>query len=136
MSEPWSTFPSCWNCEHELTDEDLASTPGECCYCGAEIEVTKPPMSEDMKCYLGTNCDLLWYGDSDRTAAERSAYLRGLAAGFCAYAWWKDGVQYVGSCGTKLVTAMAIIRGELSRLTSRVAAPVVSFETEKDDDEN
>lgn len=127
MSEPWDTFPTCWNCEHVLTDRDLEQSPDRCVYCDAEIEAVEPRISEEMLTYLGHNCDTLWYGDSDRTSAERSAYLRGLAAGFCAYAWWKDGVQYVGSCGRKLVDAMGVIRDELHRLSSRIAAPVVEF---------
>ena len=127
MSESWNTFPTCWNCEEILTDVDLESTPGECIYCGAEIETSDASMDEVMKTYLGINCDTLWYADTDRTSAERSAYLRGLAAGFCVFAWWKDGIQYVGSCGTKLVDAMGVIRAELSRLTGRVTAPVVKF---------
>ena len=27
--------------------------------------------------------------------------------GLCEYAWWKDGVQYVGTCGTTLKEALA-----------------------------
>ena len=32
----------------------------------------------------------------------RAAY----EAGLKAYAWWKDGVQYVGTCGTTLAEAL------------------------------
>jgi hypothetical protein len=127
MSEPWNTFPTCWNCDHLLTDVDLESSPDECTYCGAEIEKDEPEISEEMQTYLGINGDSLWYGDSARTSAERSAYLRGLGAGFCSYAWWKDGTQYVGSCGRKLIDAMGVIRAELSRLTGRVVAPPVEM---------
>jgi len=33
-------------------------------------------------------------------------YRDGYKHGLTAYAWWKDGVQYVGSCGTTLKDAM------------------------------
>jgi len=35
------------------------------------------------------------------------AWLQGFIAGLHEYAWWKDGTQYVGSCGTTLVDAIA-----------------------------
>lgn len=31
----------------------------------------------------------------------------GWAAGVTAFAWWKDGIQYVGTCGTTLKDALA-----------------------------
>ena len=34
------------------------------------------------------------------------AFQEGYKAGLTAYAWWKDGVQYVGSCGTTLKEAL------------------------------
>lgn len=34
-------------------------------------------------------------------------YIRGYVAALRDYAWWKDGVQYVGSCGTTLAEAIA-----------------------------
>lgn len=34
-------------------------------------------------------------------------YQEGYIAGLRAYAWWKDGLQYVGSCGTTLKEAIA-----------------------------
>ena len=37
----------------------------------------------------------------------RNSYQAGFIAGLEAYAWWKDGVQYVGSCGTTLKKAIA-----------------------------
>jgi len=33
-------------------------------------------------------------------------YRKGYEDGLEAYAWWKDGVQYVGSCGTTLKQAL------------------------------
>ena len=35
-------------------------------------------------------------------APEESNYQRGVRDGITMYAWWKDGEQYVGTCGTKL----------------------------------
>ena len=33
-------------------------------------------------------------------------YREGYRDGLSAYAWWKDGVQYVGTCGTRLKEAL------------------------------
>ena len=35
------------------------------------------------------------------------AWTDGVIAGLREYAWWKDGTQYVGSCGTTLKDAIA-----------------------------
>lgn len=37
--------------------------------------------------------------------ALANAEARGVKKGLWAYAWWKDGVQYVGKCGTTLKEA-------------------------------
>ena len=39
-------------------------------------------------------------------------WLEGYIAGLTAYAWWKDGTQYVGSCGTTLESAIAHAKEE------------------------
>lgn len=36
----------------------------------------------------------------------QTAWLRGYIDGLKAFAWWKDGVQYVGTCGTTLKEAI------------------------------
>ena len=36
---------------------------------------------------------------------EIEAFHKGVEEGYKRYAWWKDGVQYVGSCGTTLAKA-------------------------------
>jgi len=36
----------------------------------------------------------------------QAAWLQGFLAGLREYAWWKDGTQYVGSCGTTLADAL------------------------------
>ena len=38
---------------------------------------------------------------------ELAAYKRGLADGLARYAWWDNGVQYVGTCGQTLEAALA-----------------------------
>jgi hypothetical protein len=35
-----------------------------------------------------------------------SRYYEGMRAGIRRFAWWKDGVEYVGSCGTTLKEAL------------------------------
>ena len=35
-----------------------------------------------------------------------AAWLQGYIEGLKAYAWWKDGTQYVGTCGTTLTEAI------------------------------
>ena len=39
-------------------------------------------------------------------AEIRTAYIKGLKDGIKKYAWWKDGTQYVGTCGTRLSDAL------------------------------
>ena len=36
----------------------------------------------------------------------QSGYKKGYEDGLRAYAWWKDGVEYVGTCGTTLKKAL------------------------------
>ena len=38
--------------------------------------------------------------------AMQRAWMDGFVAGLREYAWWKDGTQYVGSCGTTLEKAI------------------------------
>ena len=40
-------------------------------------------------------------------ATNQEAYKQGYIDGLTCMAWWKDGVQYVGSCGTTLKEAIA-----------------------------
>jgi hypothetical protein len=46
----------------------------------------------------------LW-NNMPRVFDENDAYADGFIAGLREYAWWKDGQQWVGSCGTTLVEA-------------------------------
>jgi hypothetical protein len=43
------------------------------------------------------------------TPREREAYKQGFEDGLSCYAWWKDGVQYVGSTGTTLAEARKLM---------------------------
>jgi hypothetical protein len=43
---------------------------------------------------------------------KESDYIRGLKVGVRLYAWWKDGIQYVGTCGTTLKHALERIDRE------------------------
>ena len=38
--------------------------------------------------------------------ALHMAWLNGYLEGLKAYAWWKDGTEYVGTCGTTLKQAI------------------------------
>lgn len=50
------------------------------------------------------------------------AYYRGIIEGTTRFAWWKDGVCYVGSCGTTLKDAIKRIENEMAaRLESLYA---------------
>ena len=39
-------------------------------------------------------------------------YYDGIIEGLTRYAWWKDGVQYVGTCGSTLRQAIADVEAE------------------------
>lgn len=43
----------------------------------------------------------------DMSEALQTAWFQGHVHGLQEYAWWKDGVQYVGTCGTTLKDAIA-----------------------------
>lgn len=40
---------------------------------------------------------------------EQEAYKQGFIDGLKCFAWWKDGQEYVGTCGTKLEDAIAVV---------------------------
>jgi len=44
--------------------------------------------------------------------AEQVAYRAGQKRGICRYAWWKDGVEYVGTCRTPLAKALEQLERE------------------------
>lgn len=41
-------------------------------------------------------------------------FVRGVVAGLIMFAWWADGVQYVGTCGTTLEDAINEAIADLS----------------------
>ena len=43
-------------------------------------------------------------------ANYRIGYMNGKIDGVTLFAWWKDGVQYVGTCGTTLAEAIESIK--------------------------
>jgi exonuclease VII small subunit len=47
-----------------------------------------------------------------QAVAELKSYKEGLKEGLRMYAWWKDGTQYVGTCGTTLQHALEEIEKE------------------------
>ena len=53
----------------------------------------------------------------ERTEEEQKAYREGYEAGLKEgvrkYAWWKDGEQWVGTCGTRLKEAIKRIETEM-----------------------
>lgn len=42
-------------------------------------------------------------------------YFEGMLAGIRRYAWWKDGVEHVGTCGTPLTKAIHDLDDEYGR---------------------
>lgn len=44
-----------------------------------------------------------------RTIEEIKAYFEGQRKGIKAFAWWKDGLQYVGTTGTPLIVVLTEI---------------------------
>lgn len=46
------------------------------------------------------------------TPEETEIFKEGIKYGFFLYAWWKDGIQYVGSCGTKYKDAVKEIEDQ------------------------
>jgi hypothetical protein len=47
------------------------------------------------------------------------SFLHGLKLGLMAYAWWKNGVQYVGTCGHTLADATAVVDAEVERVEAK-----------------
>lgn len=73
-------------------------------------------ISAKMQTYLMISGEAGWYMDEARTISDRATYCRGMMTGLMAHAWWKDGIQYVGSTGTTLAEAIDVVKAEVSRL--------------------
>ena len=78
----------------------------------------KASMSNKMQTYLEASNSLFWYKGRERADEHHllAAFLVGLASGFKTYAWWKDGVQYVGTCGTTLAETLVVVDAEIERV--------------------
>lgn len=69
-------------------------------------------MKEDMSTIDPMDCDgRLLQSFREQIAEEKRQvktfwYRKGLREGLTRFAWWKDGVQYVGTCGTTLKQAL------------------------------
>jgi hypothetical protein len=48
------------------------------------------------------------------SVALQMAYLQGYIDGLKEFAWWKDGTQYVGTCGTTLKEAVEKAKREFA----------------------
>jgi len=56
------------------------------------------------------------FSKDDNTAklALNSGFIEGLKSGVRKFAWWKDGIQYCGTCGTTLKKALEDIDKEFA----------------------
>jgi hypothetical protein len=73
-------------------------------------------MSKSMKYHFGGGVPV-WYRDAENNNPHMIlSFLHGLRLGLMAYAWWKDGVQYVGTCGHTLARALAVVDAEVKRI--------------------
>lgn len=77
-------------------------------------------MSERMKTHFGGVMPM-WYRSAE--ADLILAFLHGLTLGLMAFAWWKNGTQYVGTCGTTLKDAMAVVEVEVARIEAMRDGP-------------
>ena len=67
----------------------------------------------------GNNCAGCGCGDqmdaNTATPDEINAYFNGLGEGVRAFAWWKDGTQYVGTTGRTLKQALEQVEIDRSK---------------------
>ena len=56
----------------------------------------------------------IWLKERVEMLVEKAqgAFEDGIIRGLRMYAWWKDGTEYVGTCGTTLRDAIAKVKGE------------------------
>jgi hypothetical protein len=52
------------------------------------------------------NARLRDIADDEITQLVMASYIQGMEAGIRRFAWWEDGRQMVGTCGTSLMTAL------------------------------
>ena len=51
---------------------------------------------------------------------EQRYFLLGLEKGIWQFAWWKDGIQYVGTCGKLLKDIIKPIQNEIEELEKHI----------------
>ena len=76
--------------------------------------------------------------EMNMSMAERDkiqSYYVGMREGIRAYAWWKDGVQYVGTCGKTLQDAIADTLIDCEQELRRVDAEAYQNRMEHESDE-
>ena len=54
------------------------------------------------------------YAEEMAAGVIEESQLAAMVAGMRRFAWWKDGVQYVGTCGTTLEKAIADVETEVA----------------------
>lgn len=52
------------------------------------------------------------------TPDKLAAYVAGIKVGLSRFAWWKDGTQYVGTCGYTLASAISDVDSEFGIKTA------------------
>jgi hypothetical protein len=94
-------------------------------------------MNDRVKTWLTATGNTEWY--EQKIAAgdfnDLAIFLRGMGSGFRCYAWWKDGVMWCGTTGTKLSVALDLIQNEIDRLIEleeERTAPVPAKDPEPD----
>lgn len=73
-----------------------------CSKCGLIGYTSRSEQGTLSKKYLCNECTLL----NKITCDLEEAYNRGFVDGVTKYAWWRDGTQYVGTCGITLKDAV------------------------------
>ena len=66
-------------------------------------------MAELMDEFSGSELSELVHAYLDAEKTADAAYIKGMKYGVRRFAWWKDGVQYVGTTGRTLQEALADI---------------------------
>jgi len=61
-----------------------------------------------------------WMADGTEMESLIRMYYNGILEGLYRYAWWRDGVQYVGSCGERLSHARDRVMAERGRALEEV----------------
>lgn len=80
-----------------------------------EVDIAvKKVMGLEAECRRGCSGNPCIHIDPIRAEFNR-LYYAGLREGLRQYAWWKDGLEYVGSCGTTLAAALSHVDAKEKR---------------------